>query len=677
MTLGRIRKQDANGRRASLGGRMVIVPGATPVPEGGSVPRRVHAPVFCATRHGAGQTGQTLATARADARADAQAPGHFEQVPPAPVPPGSGGSPAVEEATGVCAEDGPCEGDASRNLVTEDELADIVPEEGDIIITYGWRIDYAHAAWDPSQGTASDDSSGSADRKDDPSRLRDYLAKITTMEPREGADIKGVVRYASEGVPSSSHPMCAAKPEWNVFEGEEHDVFFGFTKTRGNIVRSLRHSNVTEVGTAEHVIWKPMSDDELQAVEESARQLGTASRQPQEKDTLAKDVMHLREVVQKMQGEIERLREERALSPGQTAAKPPVSVPPCVEIFRGFASHAIHSRLKCPAKAKPTSKVGSAARSDRGDEHGLDVVPSAVLPFHNGSEGISFTLNHFRQLCDHVCDGLRSVKEDTLSSLGGRIAIEPDQYSMRWDPLGKEFKMRFASYGDFCEACNVHESVRQVRLWPSYQPSVGQDVACLVGTQIVLREDATAGSSGTGRARRIVLLGHSWSRLLQRDESCSLDWLVDCLVQDSVEYIESSDTCPSVFEYRRLRVSELQRRVREGHIVSETVSSSFDMVWTAMPPPENLPHVEDCILGQVTLEMPIVVVRTKALVRSALRFVDASDSAGAGSSTEAENVARVAEARQLRVQATRPPVTTSSTLRADIAPDVDVEGNTP
>ena len=614
----------------------------------------MHRPVFSCPRQ-----GDTLAVALAPTNAHAQAHGdetigsddvHGHE---APVP------------DGACA-GGPDEGDVSSDSsIPPEELATVVPAKGDIILTRGWTLTLGsrRATWDRGEEAVSSDSSGAADRQE-----CDYLALIVEMTSGTGEDVTGRVKYARDPVPCRSHPM-RAKSEWNSWVGEERQVFFSFKKSHGRLDRLLRQGDF-EAGT--FVEWSPMDDKDLRDLEARVRQSSNVADQSVDKDTVTAELGQLRDGMYQMQKAIDRLRDERE----EVANKPAVSVPACVPFFRCYARMELHSSLERPEKNKPTRDVAEAAKSDMGGEDGLGVVASTTWRTHRDGEGICFSLKMFEDLCEHVCSGLLAAKEDSLLSVEGRVRIKPDLYTMRWDTSRPEFRMCFATYGDFCEACEVSETMRHVHLWHSWCPVGHDEVACLVGSQLVVREDNATDPGVRASTRRIVLLGQSWSSLMERQDSCSLDWLVDCLVQNSVAYVPSSETCRSPFEHEQLRVSELLRCVREGAIVSENLSLPFSIVWTASgrgPPRRDRVEVAaECIPGKISFEIPVVVVRTKALVQSALRVVGSTEVSFLG----AEVPARSTSVERLRARVSRPPDTTSRTGQAaNVAPNAQLEGN--
>lgn len=186
-----------------------------------------------------------------------------------------------------------------------------------------------------------------------------------------------------------------------------------------------------------------------------------------------------------------------------------------------------------------------------------------------------------------------------------------------------------------------------------------------------MRKGSAAEPGDLGSTRRIVLLGQSWRSLMERQESCSLDWVVDCLVQDSVAYVVSSASCSCLFEHDQMCVSELLRLVREGAIVSEqselceNFSSSFNIVWSATSPGPARASNQD-VPGKITFEIPVVVVCTNALVRSALRLVDCAETGASLASTPGEETARRTKAERLCARVRRPPDMTSCTGQAFI-----------
>lgn len=152
------------------------------------------------------------------------------------------------------------EGGVPYDVPTGDELAGILPECGDVIITNGWVLEYELETEETALGTSVENGCNNTVRQEN----RQYLARIVSMAPHvASANVTAVVRYAREPVPCSSYPVGDSL-DWNTFEGEEHRVSFSFKRTYNGVERSL-----CRVGDAGYgrIDWKPVSDTGLQELE--------------------------------------------------------------------------------------------------------------------------------------------------------------------------------------------------------------------------------------------------------------------------------------------------------------------------------------------------------------------------------------------------------------------------
>ena len=314
-----------------------------------------------------------------------------------------------------------------------------------------------------------------------------------------------------------------------------------------------------------------------------------------------------------------------------------------------------------------TTPAGEARAPSRALQHSLSAVavvspPAAVKALQKfGMRRLISTLQSCSKPPPHICNAFKGalsaarVVQGKCLRIGGafqvtqsefaelaawfrregpggrrlRVSFDPPCESHFGHPSPREsFRVSFHDYGDFCDACAVPFKLRSVFIWDKVMAKEEEPACCVVGS-VRTWESVFVGPMPKGTVRmsadvRVILLGHSWERIVSYNPVNESDDVgIPLLRQRDVTYdMEDGDSQhPFTAEIGASGVrivEEARKPLRTEGVESE---GSFDMVWTAIPS-EGLQWAPRDAPGTVLFRIPVVCVRSAALVNSARMLLD-------------------------------------------------------
>lgn len=462
---------------------------------------------------------------------------------------------------------------------------------------------------------------------------RDYMrwwpGIVTDLKITGDRCVYGVVRYTAEVENHGVFPGAGLA----FFTGEESHVKFGDKRRDGEPFPELHHLASAQGRRTNTTPWRhfPVSRDK-----------GTPRSHTRDESlsTLSREVRILQEALADVKADIlgKQLTNEFS-NPGAEAATAPardiLATPVPIRVR--------HVREDVPAVVKRLQNAGrnrlcsslitsttlpqgirTVCNSGTGDAHGVHAVKGSWIDIPNGFEA---TLSEFRTLATWF----------TRSCAGGApdagVKIHASERNL-WSPSYEEsFKLVFQTYGDFCQACDVPLKMRSISVWDEWIAKYRSGRCVIViGTVKVfsspaigpMRQDPDLENLEVERTNtRVVLLGHSWSRLSENRPSDEADIRIPLLRQtDTKMCMEDKDSVnPFTLDLdgaNAVSLCEESKRVPTG---GEDNFPGFELEWTPLKAVQGIPQSLEDTPGVVSFRIPIVCIRTSTLVESARRLL--------------------------------------------------------
>ena len=341
------------------------------------------------------------------------------------------------------------------------------------------------------------------------------------------------------------------------------------------------------------------------------------------------------------------------VSPGGSLAGP-VShalqrLPSAVASLRRFGKHKLYSYFRGES---PPSKVNkNASQSDIGGAEGLEVVASSYLDMPNMFQA---TQSEFAELATWVTGSTNGKARST-------VGVYPSEWNLLSPGNMEQFTLSFQTYGDFCDACDVAPRNRSISIWDKWCEKLLVPQLCVIGSvkvfESAVRDKTLPASQGIPPPRtRVVLLGHSWRRLstnFRAEEHDDFEVPSIRQIGTNMSMEEQDSRSPFVSGPGRTTAASLCEESFSVPLGGDDEQPGFDMVWQPLDAEADVPWAPTEMPGTVSFRIPVVFIRSPALVASARRLLCKDTSYP--DESDASREARLKLSMQLRRAAARSP----------------------
>lgn len=446
--------------------------------------------------------------------------------------------------------------------------------------------------------------------------------------------VRGVVQYTTTHEKHGIFP--GAGPEY--FDGDVFDVRFVDRSANVDREPTVLHLGQDSGGAAKPTIWRhfPVSSDVSERLD------------PRETDSVDRHVWPEITSLKKSLAELQAIlrRQQQALPPPLPR---PIAAQSPPEAWKRLRQNGLYKLISTFTRAKVPHKIRSTVDKDLGDVSGLGAVKSTSFDVKEAFQVTQLEFAELTTWLSRTAPGLEKA----------HVAVSyPERVEF---PLyGESCRVRFETYGDFCNALDVPSQHRYVFLWDSFMSVKGQ--VCVVGSQKVFDSDLATPETERANAHvrsRVILLGRSCTlspRSVQNDDG--EDSFIPVLRQTGIEvdreqedsrspFTDDSGMTAASFRHELSRASPVE-------FASSDEDVCFDVIWKPLPAVEGIPWDRKEALGSVMFRIPVVCVRTTTLVDSARKLVGDSVENYAGES-DTDRAERLDRALQLRRMACHPP----------------------
>lgn len=562
-----------------------------------------------------------------------------------------------------------------------------LPQQG-AVIEVEWWVPLASAP-SPDQSSDQEDDDfqprkrGSASKARQSKRVKrtrrkDELiwwpAVVVSLRKAENSAVRGVLKYTEKDRGHGIFPGAGEEE----FDGEEWNVEFA------------NHFAIVDLEPTLHHI----SDTNGKRYSNPWRHFKSCSRagervQPLENDSADGDVLReiriLKRTVAELQAIVLRLQMhrdhhgpssenetdlfQRCAVPGTAhigdvrardnaenfeRQEPPATVREQLKNLRIFGLEAL--TLSLMAATPPTSTLKNICTSPLGEQDGLGAVRGSTLIVHDSTKA---TVSEFIALARWLAQTQSGRPRD-------RVTVFPSLEEVNSAGFADSCRVQFETYGEFCDAIEVPMCKRPIFLWEKWTSHVSESKAslpsvCVVGSVQVI--ESCFGLNGPLRREnqrithsRVVLPGRSWRALAgsgpgNEDNSAGIPHLRQTGVRVNMEIGDSEN---GFLHDPDVTVASLREESARTLPEAADAQSSFDIVWTPSNHVDGIPWTRKDTPGRLSFRIPVVFIRSPALVRSTRRILGDHDENYPNESDD-DKLRRRQRSLELRRKAARPP----------------------